>query len=85
VAYHTGQGRPLSDDRLTNDRTRKGASDYVWALKDVTFEVGQGDVLGIIGRNRAGKSSFLKILSRTMALTTGSVKIKGRVTSELLS
>jgi len=66
-----------------NDRTQKGNSEYVWALRDINFEVQHGEVLGIIGRNGAGKSTLLKILSRTTAPTTGSVKIKGRVASLL--
>lgn len=66
-----------------NDRTTTSKSDYVWALKNINFEVQQGDVLGIVGRNGAGKSTLLKILSRTTGPTTGSVKIKGRIASLL--
>ena len=61
----------------------RGESEYVWALRDINFEVKQGEVLGIIGRNGAGKSTLLKILSRTTAPTTGQIKIKGRVASLL--
>lgn len=67
----------------SNDRTQKGNTDYVWALKNINFEVKQGEVLGIIGRNGAGKSTLLKILSRTTAPTIGSIKIKGRIASLL--
>jgi len=66
-----------------NNRITKSQSDYVWALRNINFEVKQGDVVGIIGRNGAGKSTLLKILSRTTGPTTGSVKMKGRIASLL--
>jgi lipopolysaccharide transport system ATP-binding protein len=55
----------------------------VWALKDVNFEVRQGEVLGIIGRNGAGKSTLLKVLTRITTPTAGRVEIRGRVGSLL--
>jgi len=67
----------------TNDRSKKGDSDYVWALKDITFDVKRGEVLGIIGKNGAGKSTLLKILSKVTAPTTGSIKSRGRIASLL--
>ena len=67
----------------TNDRTKKGDSDFVWALKDISFNVEQGDVVGIIGKNGAGKSTLLKILSRVTSPTIGTIKVKGRIASLL--
>ena len=66
-----------------NDRTKKASGDYAWALKDVSFDVKQGDTLGIIGKNGAGKSTLLKLLSRVTSPSTGNIKIRGRIASLL--
>lgn len=78
-----GKENPYAFEGEENNRSVKGGSDYVWSLKDINFEVQQGDVLGIIGRNGAGKSTLLKILSKVTAPTTGSIKAKGRIASLL--
>lgn len=78
-----GKEDPFSKIGEANDRTTKGNSEYIWALKDINFDVKQGDAVGIIGRNGAGKSTLLKILSRTTLPTGGDIKIKGRVASLL--
>ena len=67
----------------TNDRAHKGESNYVWALKDITFNVEQGDVVGIIGKNGAGKSTLLKLLSRVTSPTVGEIRARGRIASLL--
>lgn len=67
----------------TNDRTVKGGSDYIWALKDINFKVEPGEVVGIIGKNGAGKSTLLKLLSNITSPTTGSIRYQGRVASLL--
>ena len=66
-----------------NDRSKKGHSDYVWALKDISFKVEQGDVVGIIGKNGAGKSTLLKLLSHITAPSTGHISYRGRIASLL--
>jgi lipopolysaccharide transport system ATP-binding protein len=67
----------------TENKREQSGGEYVWAVKDVSFDVEQGEVLGIIGRNGAGKSTLLKLLSRVTQPTTGIIKAKGRIASLL--
>jgi len=78
-------GKRLADKLRHPFSTPENDADHeeFWALKDVTFDVQQGDRVGIIGRNGAGKSTLLKILSRITGPTSGRVSIKGRVASLL--
>ncbi|WP_276133796.1 polysaccharide ABC transporter ATP-binding protein [Polluticoccus soli] len=78
-----GKDDPFLKIGEANDRTTRGDSEYVWAIKNVNFDVNQGEVLGVVGRNGAGKSTLLKLLSRVTKPTSGSIKIKGRIASLL--
>ena len=77
-------GRPPSADASNpQSEIRNSQSEYIWALKDVSFDLRHGEVLGIIGANGAGKSTLLKILSRITEPTSGRAEIYGRVGSLL--
>lgn len=78
-----GKEDPYLKIGQTNDRTTKGDSDYVWDLRDISFNVEQGEVLGIIGKNGAGKSTLLKLLSNITSPTTGIIRYQGRIASLL--
>jgi lipopolysaccharide transport system ATP-binding protein len=78
-----GKGDPFLTVGETNDRAKKSDNNIVWSLRDINFEVNQGDAVGIIGRNGAGKSTLLKLLSQITAPTTGQIKAHGRIASLL--
>ncbi len=71
-----------NEEQKTRNK-ESAAEDRFWALRDVSFDVKQGEVLGITGRNGAGKSTLLKIMSRVTSPTRGVIKIKGRIASLL--
>lgn len=78
-----GKENPYLKIGESNDRTQKGESDYVWSLRNIDFEIEQGDAVGIVGRNGAGKSTLLKLLSKVTKPTTGRISTKGRIASLL--
>jgi lipopolysaccharide transport system ATP-binding protein len=80
IALKRGREDPhskIGENKYNND------DDHFWALKDLNLEIKQGDRVGIIGKNGAGKSTFLKLLSRITAPTEGTIKIKGKIASLL--
>lgn len=78
-----GKDDPNSRISMVSNKNANADNDFIYALKDVSFDVKQGEVLGIIGANGAGKSTLLKILSRVTSPTSGCIKIKGRIGSLL--
>lgn len=83
IAKVRGKEDPFLTIGEANDRSVKGSSDVVLSLNNVSFDIQQGDAVGIIGRNGAGKSTLLKLLSRVTSPTSGSIKVKGRIASLL--
>src|SRR5580704_12318275 len=81
-----GSGNGANPDASARAKTNKNAnssSPYIWALKDITFDVKEGEVVGLIGRNGAGKSTLLKILARVTRPTEGRAELHGRIGSLL--
>lgn len=82
-AIKRGKEDPFLKIIEENDRTITSQSNIIWSLKDITFDIQQGDSVGLIGRNGAGKSTLLKVLSQITQPTTGSFKMRGKVASLL--
>ena len=83
AAYGTLRETFVHAGRRLTGREHHRASTELWALQDVSFDVPEGEVLGVVGRNGAGKSTLLKILSRIVSPTAGRAEIRGRVGSLL--
>src|SRR5262249_17291057 len=88
LRHRTAQHGTLRDElaafaRRPLRRGRSTSSDELWALSEVSFDVEEGDTVGVVGRNGSGKSTLLTILSRIVEPTRGEARIRGRVTSLL--
>ncbi len=83
IAKVRGKEDPFLTIGEANDRAVKATSDVVLSLNNISFDIQQGDAVGIIGRNGAGKSTLLKLLSRVTSPTSGTIKVKGRIASLL--
>ncbi|HRH39176.1 MAG TPA: ATP-binding cassette domain-containing protein, partial [Flavobacteriales bacterium] len=77
------RGRSDTRKQLRPDDTAQKVGDYFWSLRDVSFGMHEGEILGIVGRNGAGKSTLLKLLSRISLPTSGTIRMKGKVSSLL--
>ncbi len=82
-AMKRGKEDPFLRIGEVNERTTLSKSNIVWSLRDINFEIEEGDAVGIIGRNGAGKSTLLKLLSRVTSPTSGTIKVRGRIASLL--